>query len=172
MHDLIVLFVHLVTTVLRILRPGGLRSVVAESLLIKHQLLIVNPSRRRAPNLRVLDRLIAGFCSLWIKPTRLVRATIAFKPSTLLHFHRALVKRKYHLLFSAKRRVKPGPKGPSQDVIRDNHVSVWWSLFPETLLLSLVSSTGVWRGIWCVLRNDATSCRVHRFRELSGDCFD
>src|SRR2546422_11309321 len=95
MHDLIVLFVHLVTTVLRILRPGGLRSVVAESVLIKHQLLIVNRSRRRAPNLRVLDRLIAGFCSLWIKPKRLLRSAVAFKPSTLLNFHRALVQRKY-----------------------------------------------------------------------------
>jgi len=38
--------------------------VMAESVLIKHQLLIVNRSRQRAPNLRVLDRLIAGFCSL------------------------------------------------------------------------------------------------------------
>jgi len=64
MRDLIVLIVHLTTTLLRIARPGGLRSVIAESVLIKHQLLIVNRSRRRAPNLRVLDRLIAGCCSL------------------------------------------------------------------------------------------------------------
>jgi hypothetical protein len=91
MRDLIILFIHLITTVLRIARPGGLRSVVAESVLIKHQLLIVNRSRRRAPNLRVLDRLIGGFCSLWINPTRLLRAAIALKPSTVLHFHRALV---------------------------------------------------------------------------------
>src|SRR6267378_623712 len=118
MHDLIVLFVHLVTTVLRILRPGGLRSVVAESLLIKHQLLVVNRSRRRAPNLRVLDRLIAGFCSVWIKPKRLLRSAFALKPSTLLNFHRALVQRKYRLLFSPKSRGKPGPKGPDQDLIR------------------------------------------------------
>ena len=115
---LIILLVHLITTVFRLARPGGLRSVVAESVLIKHQLLIVNRSRRRAPNLRVLDRLIAGFCSLWIKPTRLRRAAITLKPSTVLHFQRALVQRKYRLLFSPKRRVKPGPKGPNPDVIR------------------------------------------------------
>src|SRR5689334_12519323 len=54
MHDLIVLLVHVITTVLRLPRPGGLRSVVAESVLIKHQLLIVNHSRLRAPNLRAL----------------------------------------------------------------------------------------------------------------------
>ena len=40
MLDLIVLLVHLITTVLRIAQPGGLRSVIAESVLIKHQLLI------------------------------------------------------------------------------------------------------------------------------------
>src|SRR5262249_19861342 len=117
MRDIIVLLIHLLTTVFRLARPGGLRSVVAESVLIKHQRLIVNRSRRRAPNLRVVDRLIGGFCSLWIKPTRLLRSAIAVKPSTLLSFHRALVHRKYRLLFSPKHNVKPG-KGPKPDLIR------------------------------------------------------
>src|SRR5262249_60100695 len=76
------------------------------------------PSRRRAPKLRVQDRLIAGICSVWIKPNRLQRVAIALKPSTLLSFHRALVKRKYRLLFSAKQKRKPGPKGPTADLIR------------------------------------------------------
>jgi hypothetical protein len=49
MRDLIILLVHLFTSVLRIVRPGGVRSVVAESVLIKHQVLIVNRSCRRAP---------------------------------------------------------------------------------------------------------------------------
>src|SRR5262245_56226253 len=118
MRHVTLLFVHLVTTVLQMARPGGLRSVIAESVLLKHQLLIANRSRRRAPNLRVLDRLIAGFCSLWIKPTRLLRSGITSKPSTLLNFHRALVQRKYHLLFSPKCRRKPGPKGPNAELIR------------------------------------------------------
>ena len=118
MRDLTILLVHLITTVFCIVRPGGVRSVVAESVLMKHQLLIVNRSRRRPPNLRVLDRLIAGLCFLWIKEKRLLRSAIAFKPSTLLNFHRALVQRKYKLLYSPKRRAKPGPKGPDQDLIR------------------------------------------------------
>jgi hypothetical protein len=62
--------------------------------------------------------LIAGFCSLRIKPKRLLRSAIALKPSTLLNFHRALVQRKYRLLFSPKSRGKPGPKGPDQNFIR------------------------------------------------------
>src|SRR6516225_10072091 len=118
MRDLLVLIVHIITTVFRLGRPGGLRAVVAESVLAKHQLLIVNRSRRRAPNLRIQDRLIAGFCSLWIKPSRLRRVAIAFKTFTFLIFHRALVQRKYRLLFSPKQRTKPGPKGPTADLIR------------------------------------------------------
>jgi hypothetical protein len=53
---------------------GCVRSVVAESVLLKHQLLIVNRSRHRAPNLGMWDRLIAACCSLCVKPTRLARA--------------------------------------------------------------------------------------------------
>ena len=118
MRDIVVLFLQMTVTIVRIARPGGVRSVIAESVLLKHQLLILNRSRRRAPNLQVWDRLIAGFCSLFIKPARLVRTAITLKPSTLMNFHRALVQQKYRLLFSPKRRSKPGPKGPDADVIR------------------------------------------------------
>jgi putative transposase len=118
MRDLIVIFLHAIVTVCRIPQPGGVRSVIAESVLSKHQLLILNRSRRRAPNLRIWDRIGGGFCSLFVKPVRLARVAIALKPSTLLNFHRALICRKYQLLFSPKRRTKPGPKGPDVDVIR------------------------------------------------------
>ena len=115
MRDLFILVAHLITTVFRLARPGGLRAVVAESVLTKHQMLILSRSRRRAPNLRIRDRLIAGFCSLWIKRSRFRKVALAFKTSTLLSFQRALVQRKYRLLFSPKQRTKPGPKGPAAD---------------------------------------------------------
>jgi putative transposase len=118
MRHLIILVVHLITTALKVIRPGGMRAVLAESVLAKHQLLILNRPRRRSSNLRVLDRLIAGFCTLWIKPRRFCRVAIAFKPSTLLNFHRVLVQRKYHLLFAPKQRTKPDPKGSTPDLIR------------------------------------------------------
>src|SRR5215472_15988598 len=107
MRHLITLIVHLITTVLRVVRPGSVRAVVAESIVTKHQLLILNRSHRRAPNLHMLDRLIAGFCSLWMTPNRLRLVAIAFKPSTLLKLHRALVQRKYRLLVSPRQRTKP-----------------------------------------------------------------
>ena len=39
------------------------------------------------------------------------------KPSTLFYFHRALVRRKYHLLYSPSKRRRPGPRGPSKELI-------------------------------------------------------
>ena len=48
MRDLAALTIHLLVTIARLLGPGGARSVIAESLLIKHQLLILNRSRTRA----------------------------------------------------------------------------------------------------------------------------
>ena len=59
MRSLAVLFIHLIATLARLLGPGGVRSVVAESLLLKHQLLIVNRSRQRSPNLSAWDRIFA-----------------------------------------------------------------------------------------------------------------
>jgi hypothetical protein len=49
MRDLAVLFLHLLATVARLAGPGGARSVVAESVLVKQQVLILNRSRRRSP---------------------------------------------------------------------------------------------------------------------------
>ena len=47
---------HLLVTLARLARPGGVRAVVAESLAVKHQLLIMKRSQRRAPNLTSWDR--------------------------------------------------------------------------------------------------------------------
>jgi putative transposase len=117
MRDLIILLTHLVTTVGKLMAPGAARAIVAESLLVKHQLIILNRGRQRAPNLSPVDRVIAGLCTLLVRPGRLLRAGIVLKPSTLLAFQAMLVKRKYRQLFSPKERGKPGPKGPSPELI-------------------------------------------------------
>src|SRR5262249_49932600 len=117
MRDLVILFVHLIVTLARLAGPGGVRSVVAESVLVKHQLVILNRSRKRAPHLGVSDRIVAGLCALLMRPAGLFRSAIAFKPSTLLHLHHALKTRKYRLLFSPRLRKKPGPKGPRQELV-------------------------------------------------------
>ena len=116
MRDLIILLVHLVVTLAQLMGPGGLRSVVAESVLVKHQLLILNRSRHRSPNLRASDRIVAGVCALLMRPARVIRSAVVLRPSTILDFHRTLRTRKYRLLFSPKRR-RTGPKGPSKALV-------------------------------------------------------
>src|SRR3954462_994809 len=117
MQDFLILLVHLVVTLARLAGPGGLRSVVAESVLVRHQLLVLRRRRKRAPNLRAGDRIIMGLCTLFIRPARVLRSAIVLKPATLLHFHSLLRKRRYRILFSPKRRHRPGPKGPDKHVI-------------------------------------------------------
>jgi hypothetical protein len=117
MHEFIVLLVHSLVTLVRLAKPGGLRRVVAESVLVRHQLLILNRGRKRAPNLRPADRIIVGLCTLFMPPVRLLRSAIVLKPSTLLYFHHLLKKRKYRMLFSPQRRRRPGPKGPDKELI-------------------------------------------------------
>ena len=43
MMHLLTLAVHLLATIAKLVRPGGVRAVVAESLLLKHQLVISPP---------------------------------------------------------------------------------------------------------------------------------
>jgi len=117
MRDFAILFIHLLTTVAKLMRPGGGRAVIAESLLLKHQLIVLNRGRERSPNLRPTDRILAGLCTFFVRPYRLLRVAVVLRPSTLLAFHAALVQRKYRRLFTPKRRGKPGPKGPSPELV-------------------------------------------------------
>ena len=59
-----------------------------------------------------------GLTTLFVSRRRITKVAAILSPATLFKFHDALVNRKYRLLFSstAKRR-KPGPKGPSPEVI-------------------------------------------------------
>jgi len=74
MRHLVVLFIHFLATPARLLGPGGVRSLAAESLLLKHQLLIVNRSRQRSPNLsaRGTAFLPAGWHSWCVQLVRFV----------------------------------------------------------------------------------------------------
>lgn len=111
------LAIHLVVTLAKLLGPGGVRSVVAESLALKHQLVVANRGRRRAPNLTMWDRLLLSLTSLFIKRARLGKLAVVVSPATLFKLHDALVCRKYRRLFSSSKRGKPGRKGPSQELV-------------------------------------------------------
>ena len=117
MKDLIVLLCHLLTTLAKLMGPGGAKAIDADSLFMKQQLLVINRSRQRAPNFTVIVRMLLGFWSLFLAPHHVRRAAVILKPSTLLRFHEALKKRKYQLLYSSRRKSMPGPKGPSEELI-------------------------------------------------------
>src|SRR5258708_36811806 len=65
MRHLVVLFIHSLATLVRLLGPGGARSIVAESFLLKHQLLFLTRSRQRSPNLCAWARILAGWMAAW-----------------------------------------------------------------------------------------------------------
>jgi transposase InsO family protein len=107
----------LLTILAQLLGPGGARDIVADSLLMKQTLLIIDRSRQRAPNLTPIDRILLGFWSLFLNPRHIQRAAVILRPSTLLKFHNMLKQRKYRLLYTARKTGKPGPIGPSQELI-------------------------------------------------------
>ena len=111
MREILILAIHLLVTLAKFLRPGGVRAVAAESLLLKHQLLISNRSRQRAPNLTTVDRFVLGLALLFVRPHRLPKLGALVRPATLLRFHQTLIRRKYRRLFSSSPslRRKPGP---------------------------------------------------------------
>ena len=123
MRHLVVLFIHLIAILTQLLQPGGVRSLVAESLLLKHQLLIVNRSRQRSPTLSSWDRILAGWMALLVRPTRLLRSAIVLKPSTLLALHKAMSKRKYHTACCSHRIAVGNPARKAQA----QNSSIWWS---------------------------------------------
>jgi transposase InsO family protein len=120
MNIISLLLIHLLTIVAKLLGRGGIKGIIAENLLLKQQLLVVCRPRQRAPNLLPADRFLFGFLSLFLRPGRIMKTAVGVQPSTLLRFHDYLVRRKYRALYSPHRRGKPGPKGPSQELIHAN----------------------------------------------------
>jgi transposase InsO family protein len=117
MSTALALLLHFIVSLFKLARPGGARGLLAETLLVKQQLLLLQRPRRRAPNLTVLERVFAGLCCLMMTPGRIAKAAVVIRPATLLKFMDALERRKYKRLFSSVRRAKPGPKGPSSELV-------------------------------------------------------
>jgi putative transposase len=119
MKDVLLALLHLAVMTAKLYRPGGVRAVIAENLLLKQQLIVLRRCRQRAPNLTRSDRWLCGFWSLFLNPRRIRNVALAVRPSTLWACHQALVRRKYGWLFSSRPcPKKPGPKGPDQALIQ------------------------------------------------------
>jgi len=118
MKHFFILTFYFLRSVAILAKFGGKKSLIAENMLLRKQLITLNRRRKRAPNLSKWERLIFSFLTAIINPKRLFKIAIAIKPSMLIRFHKALIKRKYSALFSNKSRRKPGPPGPSRELIQ------------------------------------------------------
>jgi putative transposase len=110
------LTLYAISSLIKLLQPHGAKRILAENLLIKQQLLTLKRNNK-APKLRTCDRITFGFIVSLVSRDRLQIIAIILKPETLLMFHKALVKRKYSKLYSSKKNERPGPKGPSKELI-------------------------------------------------------
>lgn len=118
MKTLALLLIHVLTTLAQRVGPGGIKAIIAESVLLKHQQLIAHRSGRKTPKLTTLDRFVCGFLVLFLHPRRIQEAAIVLKPATLDKVRRALLSRNYDRLFSSRKKGKSGPKGPSDDLVQ------------------------------------------------------
>ena len=117
MREKLELLVHLICTLLIVLKPGGVKALVAENHAMKQQLLVLNRGRKRSPSLTSSDRFLFGFLAIFISEKRIRNLAVILKPSTILRFHKALVNRKYSELYSNKVKLKPGQKPRDQALI-------------------------------------------------------
>jgi putative transposase len=118
MRVLLELLVDLMGVTIGMVRPGGIKAVVAENLILKQQILLLNRPRKRCPNLSNLHRFIFATLCQFIRRSRISRVSVAFQPSTLIAIHRHFTKRKYRQLFASKPKKKPGPKGPVPEIVK------------------------------------------------------
>ena len=64
------LAIHLLVLLAKSLKRGGIKSVIAENLLLKQQLIVMGRTKLKAPNLNESDRFIVGYFSLFISAHR------------------------------------------------------------------------------------------------------
>ena len=55
---------------------------------LKHQVQIGNRSRKRAPNLTSLDRIVLGLTSLFVSRSRIAKLAAILSPDTLFKFRK------------------------------------------------------------------------------------
>ncbi len=111
------LLIHFIATVIKLLKPGGVKVVMAETIAMKQQLIIVNRRKKKAPSLATSDRFLFGLLAMLIGERRLQKVAVILKPATVLAFHKALVKRKYSRLYSNRTKRVAGRKPRDQVLI-------------------------------------------------------
>ena len=118
MKENLILLIHFILTLLKLLRPNGVKLLIAGNNALRKQLKVVCRGRQRSPPLTTFDRFIFGFLAYFIPESRLHKVALIFKPATIMKFHKALVERKYSKLYSNKVKKTAGRK-PQDDKLID-----------------------------------------------------
>ncbi len=112
-----ILIVHLLVTLVKLLLPGGVRTIVAENMALKQQLITLKRKQKRCPKLSSFERFFFGFIANLTGKHCVYHYAVVIKPATILRFRKALIKRKYHKLFTNKTTRKPGKMPPEQWIV-------------------------------------------------------
>ena len=117
MMNLINILIEFLVLAVKLHRPGGLKAVVAENLVLRQQLIVVSRKNGRSPPLKFVDRFLFGLLAFGLSLKRLNKISIAISPNTILKFHKALVNKKYQILFGTKNGRRRGPKGFDKKIV-------------------------------------------------------
>ncbi len=117
MREHLSLIIHLLFTLAKLFKPGGVKAVIAENIVMRQQLITLSRARKRPPKLSAFDRFCFGLMACLVSKSRLQKIAVILKPATFLNFHKVLVKRKYHQLYSNKLNRNPGRKGQDPALI-------------------------------------------------------
>ncbi|MBF0443872.1 MAG: hypothetical protein HQK54_18330, partial [Oligoflexales bacterium] len=88
-----------------------------ENLVLRQQLIVSSRKHRKAPPLKLIERILFAISLFFIPFKRLTRVAVIVSPDTILKFHKALIKKKYQILFGSKGAKKPGRKGFDKDIV-------------------------------------------------------
>jgi len=66
MLEIIELLTHCFIMLIKLLKPGGVKRVMAESIAMKQQLIVVNRARKKSPALVTIDRFLFGLLTILI----------------------------------------------------------------------------------------------------------
>lgn len=103
---------------IKLLKHNGVRDLAAENAALRQGLIVLSRNKIKCPPLKNRERIFLAILTLSLSPKRLRRSAILISESTLLKFHKAMVNWKYSRLFRNKSKKKPGPKGPSRELIQ------------------------------------------------------
>ena len=80
MRNAFELIVHFFVTLVRLMKPGGVKLVMADTLAMKQQLIVINRGRKKSPPLTTSDRFMFGILALLIGENRTQKVAVIFKP--------------------------------------------------------------------------------------------